>query len=80
MFVNTGAKVRVAAEFRKNKDVTDKELLKNVSHVRTAVAHTQYCIFRKQLFDYSDETERYLRQNVVQATLVGENIYSKWLT
>eukprot|EP00731_Ephydatia_muelleri_P001947 Em0001g1947a len=55
------AKVRVRAEFRKNKDVTDTEQLKN-------------------LFIYSEQTERYLRQNVVQATLVGENTYRVRLT
>ena len=55
------AKKRVRAEFIMNKDVTDKEQLKN-------------------LFIYSEETERYLRQNVVQATLVGENTYRVQLT
>lgn len=55
------AKARVRAEFRKNKDVTDKEQLKD-------------------LFIYSDQTERYLRHNVVQATLVGENTYRAHLS
>ncbi len=80
----TAACERVREEFRKNRDITDEGHISTVSnHLREpncymSVPPPCYLHGNLQLLSEVREAERFLRQNVVQATYIGDDTYSEF--